>query len=190
MKKLIMALIICAAVLVGCKSSAATMNAPSATADITPSAAPAAETSPSAAEPTPTATPSPTDHPEVTVEPPVGDVVEIREKLFIAQTNDIYYNAEDYLGKTIKYEGIFNVNRSLDGDVLFCSVYRYGPGCCGDDGYAGFEVRWDGEYPNSNDWVEAIGILEEYEEEGYLFLRVALTSLTVLPTRGTEYVTQ
>ena len=64
------------------------------------------------------------------------------------------------------------------------------PGCCGDDGEAGFEVRWEGEYPEQNDWVEAVGILEAYEEEGYQYLRLALSSLTVLPTRGAEFVSQ
>jgi hypothetical protein len=32
--------------------------------------------------------------------------------------------------------------------------------------------------------------LEEYEEDGYKYLRLALTVLTVLDARGAEYVTQ
>jgi uncharacterized membrane protein YcgQ (UPF0703/DUF1980 family) len=36
-----------------------------------------------------------------------GKIVEIQEKMFIAQTNDIYLNPEDYIGKTIKLEGLF-----------------------------------------------------------------------------------
>ena len=72
----------------------------------------------------------------------------------------------------------------------YYSVIRYGPGCCGTDGNAGFEVKWDGEYPNQNDWVEVMGILEEYEENGYHYLRIAIDSLTVLPVRGAETVYQ
>jgi Predicted membrane protein len=119
-----------------------------------------------------------------------SDVFEIREKMFIAQTNEIYYNAKDYLGKIIKYNGVFNVYGDSEAGQVFYSVIRYGPGCCGDDGNVGFEVMWDSEYPNHNDWVEAIGILEEYEEGGNKYLRLSLTSLTVLPTRGEEYVIQ
>ena len=119
---------------------------------------------------------------------PPGDVVEIKEKLFIAQTNDIYINAQDYLGKCIKYEGIFDIYEIPETGETFYSVIRFGPGCCGDDGNVGFEVTWDGEYPESNDWVEAVGVLEEYEEEGLYYLRIALTDLTKLAVRGAEVV--
>jgi uncharacterized membrane protein YcgQ (UPF0703/DUF1980 family) len=121
---------------------------------------------------------------------PSGDVVEIKEKMFIAQTNDIYYNADDYLGKTIKYEGIFSAYEVPETGAKYYSVIRYGPGCCGIDANAGFEVAWDKEYPGNDDWVEAIGILVEYEEDGYKYLRLALSSLSVLPERGAEYVSQ
>ena len=123
-----------------------------------------------------------------------GDVVEIREKMFIAQVNDVYYNADDYLGKAIRYEGIFSQYESPETGQTFYLVLRYGPGCCGDDGNVGFEVVWKSEgqhtYPAPNDWVEAVGVLEEYEEGGYAYLRLALTSLTVQPVRGAEYVSQ
>ncbi|MDR1272229.1 MAG: hypothetical protein LBK04_04475 [Clostridiales Family XIII bacterium] len=121
---------------------------------------------------------------------PSDEVVEIKEKMFIAQANDIFYNAEDYLGKTIKYEGIFTVYEEPETGNKYYAVIRYGPGCCGIDANAGFEVLWGNEYPSQNDWVEAVGILEEYEEGGNTFLRLALSSLTVLPVRGAEYVSQ
>ena len=117
-----------------------------------------------------------------------NEVVEITENLFIAQTNEIYLNSVDYLGKTIKYEGIFNVYEWEETDTTYYQVIRYGPGCCGNDGVAGFEVIWDGDYPKQDDWVEVIGILEEYEENGSQILRIRLTSLSVLEERGAEYV--
>ena len=121
---------------------------------------------------------------------PSEDVLEIKEKMFVAQTNDIYFNPENYLGKTIKYEGIFSVYEAPDTGVKYCWVFRYGPGCCGIDANCGFEVIWEKEYPSPDDWVEAIGVLEQYEEDGWTYLRLALSSLTVLPTRGAEYVNQ
>jgi len=117
-----------------------------------------------------------------------GDVIEIKENLFIAQTNDIYLNTEDYLGKTIKYEGLFKYFPSEDEVNTYYYVIRYGPGCCGYDSTAGFEVIWNGEYPEQDEWVEAIGVLETYEENGRPYLRLQLTSLTVLEERGVEYV--
>lgn len=120
----------------------------------------------------------------------IGEVIEIKEKMFVAQTNDIYFNADDYIGKTIKYEGIFDIYVAPANGQSYYSVIRYGPGCCGVDANAGFEVIWDGEYPKQNDWVEAVGVLEKYDEGDVKFLRLALTSLKVLPTRGSEYVSQ
>jgi hypothetical protein len=77
-------------------------------------------------------------------------------------------------------------------------VLRYGPGCCGYDGNAGFEVAWNlegsggakEEYPKEDDWVEAVGVLKSYEEEDYPYLYIELASLDVLDERGAEFVTQ
>jgi hypothetical protein len=133
---------------------------------------------------------------EITLDPAYqrqNEVVEIREKMFLAQTNDVYINPQEYLGKTIKLEGIFQL---YDVDPPYYFVIRYGPGCCGNDGYAGFEVAWDpnspGEktYPQQNDWVEAVGVLGTYEEDDYPYLCIALSSLTVKQERGAEFVSQ
>jgi zinc transport system permease protein len=120
--------------------------------------------------------------------------LEIKEKMFIAQINDVYLNPEDYLGRTINLEGLFKAEQY--GEQTYCFVIRYGPGCCGNDGNAGFEVAWDnqepaeGSYPVVDDWVEATGVLRTYEEDGYPYLYLALSSLDVLDTRGEEFVTQ
>jgi zinc transport system permease protein len=122
-------------------------------------------------------------------------VIEIKEKMFIAQINDVYLNPEDYMGNTIKLEGLF-VSEQYGENDPYCFVIRYGPGCCGTDGNAGFEVAWDKQdaasksYPNKDDWVEAVGILQAYEEDGYPYLYLALSELNVLDERGEEYVTQ
>ncbi|MDR2606795.1 MAG: metal ABC transporter permease [Treponema sp.] len=121
-------------------------------------------------------------------------LVEIKEKMFIAQTNDIYLNAEDYLGKTIRLEGLFKMEQYEGQEAPYCFVLRYGPGCCGNDGNAGFEVAWDSAsavpYPGIDEWVEAMGKLKYYEEDGYPYLYIALSSLKVLEERGAEFVTQ
>jgi zinc transport system permease protein len=125
-----------------------------------------------------------------------GPVVEIKEKMFISQTNDVYLNAEDYLGRIIKLEGLFKREQYLEEGAAYCFVLRYGPGCCGNDGNAGFEVAWDTpeggepEYPAEDEWVEAVGTLKNYEEDGYPYLYLSLSSLRVLEERGAEFVTQ
>lgn len=117
-------------------------------------------------------------------------VIEIKEKMFIAQSNDIYLNPEDYIGKTIKYEGLFKPSYWEDEDETFYFVIRYGPGCCGYDGEAGFEITWDGAMPKEDDWCEVVGKLEVYEVDNMPFLRLAAHSLTVLDVRGEEFVYQ
>ncbi|MDR2435421.1 MAG: metal ABC transporter permease [Treponema sp.] len=125
-----------------------------------------------------------------------GDIIEIKEKMYIAQTNDIYLNTEDYLGKMIKLEGLFKEEYFGEREDPYCFVLRYGPGCCGTDGNAGFEVAWEndlpskGEYPKVDDWVEATGTLKTYEEDGYPYLYISLSQLKVLDERGAEFVTQ
>lgn len=118
------------------------------------------------------------------------EIIDIKEKMFVTQTNDIYINTEEYLGKTIRYEGMFNQYYWAEADETYYSVIRYGPGCCGYDQNAGFEIKWDGEYPKPNDWVEVVGVLEQYVEEGITYLRVDVQSLKVLEVRGMETVLQ
>jgi len=118
-------------------------------------------------------------------------VIEIDEKMFIAQVNDVYLNAEDYLGKKIKLEGVF---LQSTGEDPYYFVVRYGPACCGNDGIVGFEVAWAKEkeqpYPAADSWVEAEGVLKSYEEEGYSLSYIDLSSLNVLAKRGSENVLQ
>jgi uncharacterized membrane protein YcgQ (UPF0703/DUF1980 family) len=120
-------------------------------------------------------------------------VIEIKEKMFLAQTNDIYLNSEDYLGKTIKLEGLFKIEDFPWQERPFYYVLRYGPGCCGFDGSAGFEVMWDGKgmpkqaYPQENDWVMAVGTLKSFNNDS---IYIALTAITVLDKRGAELVRQ
>jgi uncharacterized membrane protein YcgQ (UPF0703/DUF1980 family) len=121
-------------------------------------------------------------------------IIEIKEKMFVAQVNDVYLNTEDYLGKTIKLEGIFKKEQPYEGDP-YCFVLRYGPGCCGNDGNVGFEIKWDKSiaqpYPKVESWVESTGVLKYYEEDGYgQYLYLDLISLNVLNKRGLETVVQ
>jgi uncharacterized membrane protein YcgQ (UPF0703/DUF1980 family) len=123
------------------------------------------------------------------------DILVINEKMFLAQVNDVYLNTEDYLGKTIKLEGIFKSEQYYEEAEPYCFVIRYGPGCCGADGNAGFEVKWDKSrlqpYPSAESWVEVTGVLKTYEEDGYFqYLYIDLSSLDVLSKRGAEFVLQ
>ena len=118
------------------------------------------------------------------------EIIDIREKMFMTQVNDIYTNANNYAGKGVRFEGVYNEDLYGVGET-FHSVTRSTPGCCGDDGARiGFEVVWDQPFPQPGSWAEAAGVLEQYEEDGEMRLRVQLVSLQVLDVRGAELVTQ
>jgi hypothetical protein len=122
-----------------------------------------------------------------------GDIIQIRERYFTEQVNNVYLNPDEYMGKTIKLEGIFVMEQNEYWPDPYYLVYRNGPGCCGVDGVVGFEVSWDNkskrQYPKDNSWVEAVGVVSKYgEDDGFQFLYLDLQSLTVLQKRGREDV--
>ena len=117
------------------------------------------------------------------------DVLLIKENLFIAQCNDVYANPNDYLDKTIRYEGIYTLVKNPNSDKIHKIVIRNGPGCCVGDGQVGFEVDFEGDLPKANDWVEVEGKVEKYvDENGFENIKLKLDSIEVLNERGSESV--
>jgi len=118
-----------------------------------------------------------------------GDMIEITEKMFVTYINEVYTNTDDYIGKTIKIEGMYTAEEYETN--IYHYVYRSGPGCCGSDGsMCGFEFTYDGEMPEDNDWIEVVGTLRTYEENGNTYLSLEAQSVTVMDTRGAEIVSQ
>ena len=136
---------------------------------------------------------SETEKPSPTLDRPSADttVLEIGEKMFLTQINDIYYNFDDYKDKTIIVEGMYALFYSWDEDQKVPVVYRNGPGCCGNDGWGGFLLKYDGQFPNENDWICVTGTPElETTESGYMNLNLNVTSIEVKTERGAEFVAQ
>ena len=126
-------------------------------------------------------------------------IIEIKEDTFLGQINEIVLNNSDYLGKTIELEGFIKRNHWNEQDYYF--VIRNTTSC--NNGEVGFEISWDSNldasghhmderstFPEVNEWVKAVGELRSYDFMGYPFLYLALDELTVLETRGIEYVIQ
>lgn len=119
-----------------------------------------------------------------------GEIFEIREKMFLTQINDIYLNIDDYKDKTIKVEGLYGILVSYDSDVEYGVVYRNGPGCCGNDGWGGFFLNYDGELPEEDEWIVVIGTPELVQDGAYTDLYLNVISLQVKEERGAEFVEQ
>jgi zinc transport system permease protein len=121
-----------------------------------------------------------------------GDgVIEIREKLFIAQCNDIYLNPGEYIGRRVRIEGMY-YEYAEEGGAIYYSVTRLGPGCCGNDGVAGFEFACDSPpVCEPDDWISVEGVITPYTyDDGYESVIIGDASVTVKTERGAEYVSQ
>lgn len=118
---------------------------------------------------------------------PEEKVIDITEKLYVSWINEIYTSTSRYVGRKIKIEGMF-FSETVSSKTYYY-VYRVGPGCCGNDGdMCGFEFTTDGEYPKENDWIEVIGTLEVYEENGQPYRTLSDSKVTVKQERGLETV--
>ncbi len=118
------------------------------------------------------------------------EIIVFKDKLFIQQCNEIYLNPDEYKGRTVKLQGIYDEQVDPETNEIYRYVIRYGPGCCANDGVAGFECLYEeGPLPQKNDWVEATGKVEIIKDKsGFEFVVLRLSHLQVLPERGMEYV--
>lgn len=119
------------------------------------------------------------------------DLIEITEKMYVTYVNEIYTNTEAYEGKKIKLEGMLTSAYDESTKKTYYFVYRTGPGCCNNDGsMCGFEFTTTDAIPAENDWIEVVGTLESYEENGYTYLNLKDAKVTIKEERGQEVVYQ
>lgn len=105
-----------------------------------------------------------------------NEIIEIKDEYFIGATNDMYYNVDNYVGKTIKMQGLLYAY-DVGGETCY-AVVRNSPGCCGNDGLAGLDIKYDGKCPPENTWVEIVGVVDKEEwQDGYNPI-VNVTSMT------------
>lgn len=122
---------------------------------------------------------------------PDSDILEISEKMFLTQLNDIYYNFDEYKNKTIIIEGMYASFTTRDGTSKVPVVYRYGPGCCDNDGWGGFLLKYEGQLPQEKDWIRVTGTPELVKTpDGYTNLVLNVISIEIKTHRGKELVTQ
>jgi len=110
------------------------------------------------------------------------DTVVISERFFAQEMQEVVFNHNQYLGRTIHLEGMFRTI-PWEGIDRFL-VMRYVEGCCGPEPF-GFEVVLGDFSPFSHDaWVEVTGILAMVD--GFLVLEVS--AINELEVRGLELV--
>ncbi len=117
------------------------------------------------------------------------EIFEVKDNYFMAQVNDMYLNIDDYKDKIIRVEGIY-ANFTPEGeDEAIQMVYRNGPGCCGDDGWSGFYLEYDGKKPKEEEWILVEGIPKMVDKGDFEDLYLEVIKLEVKKERGQEFVT-
>jgi len=114
-------------------------------------------------------------------------IIVIGDRFFIHQVQDIFMNTQQYLGRTIRYEGIFRILNWPPEYIYYHFVIRYAASCCTREPI-GFFIRLpDYLYPipPDNAWVEITGVLEIYD---YTVPMINAISLIEMEERGFTFV--
>ncbi|MCL1806847.1 MAG: hypothetical protein FWG31_04005 [Oscillospiraceae bacterium] len=93
-----------------------------------------------------------------------------------SQLVTILQNSDDYLGKTIKIKGqYYSTYFEQTGLIHHFVMVGDEASCC----QQGLEFIWKGGYPEEEQTIDITGVLETYEAIGNIYVRLALTELTV-----------
>ena len=120
------------------------------------------------------------------------NIEEISERFFVQQVNNIWFNLDSYVGRTIQLEGMFFNWQAPQPDGTmgeFHFVVRFLSGCCGDEGNIGFEIAMgDFEPFADNTWVSVTGVLGAVEGTHGNTPMLRVTAIEALAERGAEVV--
>ena len=117
------------------------------------------------------------------------NILYISERFFAIQMTEIHFNTDEFIGRTIRYEGMFRTLYWEAASEYFHMVYRYIAGCCSPQEPTGLEVYLNDIEPFAdNAWVEVTGVLERFNANGQDFLRLDVISILELEERGMEFV--
>nr|MCR5273394.1 hypothetical protein [Lachnospiraceae bacterium] len=87
---------------------------------------------------------------------------------------------EDYMGKTIKMTGLYNLYQDANTDQLYFScIVQDATACCAQ----GIEFKltddfvYPDDYPEVGDEITVVGVFDTYEENGYKYAVLREASL-------------
>ena len=102
--------------------------------------------------------------------------IDITEDNFEDMLEDIYINAEQYIGKMIRVRGycINEIYKKKD----YHYVYRMQQEITGHHEHmTGFEFTYNGTYPKDGAWIEVLGTLRQYMEDNLAYLTLDAISV-------------
>lgn len=104
------------------------------------------------------------------------DLTKLSSTMVFSEVYNMMISPEEYVGKTIKAEGIFQVFQDSDNSNFYALVIADATACC----QQGLELIWDGDpaypddYPKENSEIEITGVYQSYIEDGntYYYVQV------------------
>ena len=104
------------------------------------------------------------------------DLTKLSSTMVFSEVYNMMISPEEYMGKTIKAEGIFQVYQDSNNINFYALVIADATACC----QQGLELIWDGDpaypddYPVENSEIEITGVYQSYIEEGntYYYVQV------------------
>jgi hypothetical protein len=111
------------------------------------------------------------------------DLTPLSVTMKYAESVNIYQNAEAYVGKTIKVDGVYFPSHDETNDVYYQNVLVIDTtACC----ISGFEFELDGkntypdDYPVAESTIVVTGVFSRYEEDGQLYYYLEHAELVAL----------
>lgn len=85
--------------------------------------------------------------------------ITIKDDTFITQMDEVFINIYDYIGKTMKVEGI--VKNVLGKNFAVVRLYDMQHEDHSHEVTVGIDAEYDGEVPAEDSWVEIIGVIDK-----------------------------
>lgn len=107
------------------------------------------------------------------------DLTKLSSTMVFSEVYNMMISPEEYMGKTIKAEGIFQVFQDSDNTNFYALVIADATACC----QQGLELIWEGDpvypddFPKENSEIEITGVYKSYVEEGNTYYYVLVNDV-------------
>lgn len=110
------------------------------------------------------------------------DLTSLNSNMVYSTVYNMVNSSEDYLDKTVKASGTFDVFTNPEtGEMFYSCMIADAAACCSQ----GLEFQWDGEhsfpedYPEVGHPITVGGVFETYEDDGQIYCRLKNAKLAV-----------
>ncbi len=172
--------ILCCGTLAGCSGTQKEEPLPSIQS---PAALESAQPSDSVVESKPDAPPDSAAPSAAQADDGIVDLTQLSSTMVYAEVSNMMMTPEDYIGKTIKMNGLYYASHNPELDIYYHFVIiADATACCSQ----GLEFLLNGEHTYPDDYpadktpVEVTGVWGSYEEDGNTYYHIATDEITVL----------